>query len=122
MLYLACRLGILQLNLLPHDPSDVLCHAVPCCAAHHTPACCDCVCQTRRAPLSEAHARFYVASVVMALEYLHERHLVYRDLKPENLLIGEDGYVKVGGSSRQGEASNTHTLLRRWPANTILQL
>mgnify|MGYP001807398482 CR=1 FL=1 len=34
--------------------------------------------QTRRAPLSESHARFYVASVVLALEYLHERHLVYR--------------------------------------------
>ena len=34
--------------------------------------------QTRRAPLPESHARFYVASVVLALEYLHERNLVYR--------------------------------------------
>ncbi|KAI8463719.1 MAG: putative cGMP-dependent protein kinase [Monoraphidium minutum] len=51
--------------------------------------------QTRRAPLPEPHARFYAASVILALEALHGRNLVYRDLKPENLLIGEDGYVKM---------------------------
>lgn len=41
------------------------------------------------------HARFYASHVLMALEYLHERHIVYRDLKPENLLIDPEGYLKV---------------------------
>ncbi|KUF97244.1 hypothetical protein AM588_10011330 [Phytophthora nicotianae] len=41
------------------------------------------------------HARFYASHVLMALEYLHERCIVYRDLKPENLLIDPLGYLKV---------------------------
>ncbi|KAI9999158.1 hypothetical protein PInf_003976 [Phytophthora infestans] len=45
--------------------------------------------------LPNDHARFYASHVLMALEYLHERCIVYRDLKPENLLIDPVGYLKV---------------------------
>lgn len=44
---------------------------------------------------SEAHAQFYVGCVALAFEHLHERHIIYRDLKPENLILNEAGYLKV---------------------------
>merc|ERR1712137_491477 len=44
---------------------------------------------------SEDHAKYYSAGVVFAFEHLHERHIIYRDLKPENLLLSEMGHVKL---------------------------
>eukprot|EP00899_Mesostigma_viride_P020042 jgi/Mesvir1/28039/Mv04644-RA.1 len=43
--------------------------------------------------LSEDVCRFYVAEVLLALEYLHLQGVVYRDLKPENILLKENGHI-----------------------------
>mmetsp|Transcript_10577 Transcript_10577/g.20378 ORF Transcript_10577/g.20378 Transcript_10577/m.20378 type:complete len:883 (+) Transcript_10577:129-2777(+) len=45
--------------------------------------------------LKDRDAKFYIACLVLVIEYLQERDIVYRDFKPENIMIDEEGYPKV---------------------------
>lgn len=39
--------------------------------------------------------RFYASEIVLAIEYLHSKNIIYRDLKPENLLIDHQGHIRL---------------------------
>ena len=44
---------------------------------------------------SEELSRFYIAETILAIESVHNLNYIHRDLKPDNLILGKDGHIKL---------------------------
>ena len=45
--------------------------------------------------INEEEIKFYSASIILALEYLHKNEIIYRNITSKNILISKDGYIKL---------------------------
>ncbi|XP_022924966.1 serine/threonine-protein kinase RHS3-like isoform X1 [Cucurbita moschata] len=66
---------------------------------------------------TEEAARFYASEVLLALEYLHMLGIVYRDLKPENLLIRDEGHIMLSDFDLSLRCSVSPTLVKSSSVN-----
>ncbi len=69
---------------------------------------------TIKGKLDIEETKFYIANIIIALEYLHNNEIIYRDLKPENIVFKQNGYLKLidfGFSKKIKKNDKTYTIL-----------
>lgn len=64
------------------------------------------ICRKRR--FSEEQTRFFIACIVLGLEYIHSKNVIHRDIKPENLVLDDKGYIRITdfGIAKVGSPKN----------------
>lgn len=55
-------------------------------------------------------ALFYISEILLSIQYLHQQEIVYRDLKPENLLIDKEGHIKITDFGFAKKLANDRTM------------
>ena len=71
------------------------------------------ICHKRK--FSENETKFFIACVIVGLEYIHNKNIIHRDIKPENLVLDSNGYVaitdfgvaKINNKDNSSETSGT---------------
>eukprot|EP00933_Yihiella_yeosuensis_P021803 TRINITY_DN17203_c0_g1_i1.p1 TRINITY_DN17203_c0_g1~~TRINITY_DN17203_c0_g1_i1.p1 ORF type:complete len:521 (+),score=85.93 TRINITY_DN17203_c0_g1_i1:57-1619(+) len=75
----------------------------------------------RRGPFNEPDTRFYICEILLGLEYLHSQGILYRDLKPENCLLDEQGHIRLTDFGLSKENLTQSTLFQSF-VGTVLYL
>lgn len=62
----------------------------------------------KRRRFSEVETKFFMANMIVGLEYLHQNNIIHRDMKPENMVFDSDGYLRITdmGISRELREEN----------------
>ena len=57
---------------------------------------------------TEQQVRFFIACIIMGLEYIHGNGVLHRDIKPENIVMDQEGYLRITdfGVARQWSPNN----------------
>ena len=53
------------------------------------------ICNRKNKKFNEEETKFFIACIILSLEYIHTNNILHRDLKPENLVLDDKGYVKL---------------------------
>ena len=63
---------------------------------------------TRERKFSEDRAKIYLCEIILALEDLHKRDIIFRDLKPDNVVLDNEGHALLTdfGLSKEGVLDN----------------
>ncbi|VUZ46579.1 unnamed protein product [Hymenolepis diminuta] len=65
-------------------------------------------------PLTVKQTKFYVAEIICGLKYLHERHIVHMELKPNNVLIAKSGHILISDFDRSFDLSADNKPISAW--------